>query len=449
MKSKLFLLLSLFSGYTMSAQLTITPGAQISIAGNGQLTLQNTDLINNGSFETGKSVISFTGNVSSSIRGSQLVQFHELEMNKTNNTLVILQQAVGVTHRILFTSGLFDLNGFNTDLGNTGSLENEDETRHVIGANGGQLLLNTVLDAPVNANPGNLGAVITSSQNLGNVIIKRGHKSQAGLGSVNSLFRYYEIDPEKNSNLDASLQINYFDGELNGLDENSLVFFKSDDGVTWSNEGFNSRNTNGNFIDKTGINSFSRWTLSNDNNPLAVHFILFNVNCEGNKVLITWKTAQEQYSNHFDIERSIDGIRWTVVGNLPAAGNSNTEISYSFTDNSPLQNSFYRIAEHDLNGRVQYTSVLQSSCNTANTFTLWPNPVSDRIFINIVTDNASQVIIKVFDGKGALIKMQRADVVRGSNQLSVDMGSLAKGVYTLYADWNSGQTKKAVQVLKQ
>ena len=192
-------------------------------------------------------------------------------------------------------------------------------------------------------------------------------------------------------------------------------------------------------------------TAADDPEPvvLPIRFISFNANCDKNKVLLTWKTAQEQNSSHFDIERSADGIRWTVINSLPAAGTNNTETSYSFTDNDPVQNSFYRIAGHDLNGRVQYTDVLRSSCNPANTFTLWPNPASDKIFINILIDNASQVMIKIFDGRGALIKMQRAVLVRGTNQLSVDMSSLANGVYTLYADWNTGQIKKTVMVLKQ
>ena len=182
---------------------------------------------------------------------------------------------------------------------------------------------------------------------------------------------------------------------------------------------------------------------------LPLRFISFNANCDKNKVSLTWKTTQEQNTSHFDIERSAEGIRWTVIGNLPAAGTNNTETHYSFTDNDPVQNSFYRIAEHNLNGRVQYTNVLRSSCNPVTTFSLWPNPVSDRIFINIVTDHPSPVMIKVFDGKGALIKMQRATVVRGSNQLSVDMTSLAGGVYSLYANWNDGQIKKTMMVFKQ
>jgi len=189
-----------------------------------------------------------------------------------------------------------------------------------------------------------------------------------------------------------------------------------------------------------------------DPSPLTqqpVQFNLFNAKCDNKKVLLTWKTAQEQNTSHFDIEKSEDGIHWTVISTVPVAGNSNSETSYSFIDNNPDQNNYYRIVEFDLNGRSQFTSIVQATCNTTNTFNLWPNPVHDKAFINITADNASQLMIKVFDSKGSLVKMQKAMVLQGSNQFSVDMKPLVSGVYSVSIDWNNGQMRKTVQVLKQ
>jgi hypothetical protein len=450
MKTQLLILLMLLSTYMLTAQLTITPGAQFSAAGNIQLTLQNADLVNNGNFTSGNSLISFIGNASSSISGTQPIQFFELELNKSNNTFVVLQRAIDVTNRILFSSGFLNLNGFNTDLGTTGFLDGEHENSRITGTNGGQVLFNTLLNAPAGTNPGNLGAIISSNQNLGNVIIKRGHEAQVnGFGLTSSILRYYDIVPVNNTGLNATFRFKYFDGELINFSENALILFKSDDAINWSAQGFTSKDAAANFVEKTGVGSFSRWTLSSDNNPLPVRFILFNAKCEGTNVLLTWKTAQEQNSNHFNIEKSADGIRWTVIGSLPAAVNSVTERNYSFTDNNPVQNSFYRIAEYDLDERAQYSSILRSSCNATDIFKLWPNPVHDMVFINIVAGNESQAIIKLFDSKGALVKLQSATVLQGNNQFNVDMKSMANGVYSLTMYWNNGQTKQTVQVLKQ
>ena len=178
-------------------------------------------------------------------------------------------------------------------------------------------------------------------------------------------------------------------------------------------------------------------------------FTLFNAKCDNKKVLLTWNTAQEQNSSHFDIEKSEDGIHWTVISTSPVAGSTNSERSYSFTDNNTVQNSYYRIVEFDLDGRSQFTSIVQATCNPRNTFNLWPNPVHDKAFINITADNAAQVMIKIFDSKGSLVKKQRAMVLQGSNQFNVDMKPLPGGIYSLSIDWDNGQMKKTIQVLKQ
>jgi hypothetical protein len=452
MKIKFFVLLPLLSSFSVSAQIAITPGAQFSIFGDTKLTLQNTDLINNGNFLVATtSPISFTGDASSFIGGDQAVRFFKLEINKTGNQSVSLHKTISVGEGVFFTAGFLDLNGFDVDLETTGHLDGEREDSRVIGSNGGAVLFSTHLNTPTGSNPANLGVIITSDQDLGNVIIRRGHQSQVNIpGAAASVLRNYDILPSNNANLNATVRFKYFNGELNGLNENSLVFFKSDDGINWSVLGFTSRDTVANFAEKTGIASLSRLTLSTSNNsPLPVVFILFNAKCEGNKVVLTWKTAQEQNSDYFNIERSTDGSHWTVIGNMPASGNSGNEKTYSFTDNSPVQNAFYRIAEYDLDRRAQYTSVIRSSCSTPDVFSLRPNPFHDFVFVNLVASNESQATIKVFDSKGALVKVQRTNVLQGSNQIRIDLKSMTNGVYHLEIDWNDGQMKKAVHVIKQ
>lgn len=449
MKSTFLILLIGLLAHTASGQLVITAGGQLSISGNVQVSLQNTNFINNGNFSAGTSRIRFTGNSNSNIDGNQPIQFHELELNKSNNASVQLQRSIGVQQRIVFNAGFLNLNSFNTDLGSTGQLQGEQASSRITGSNGGQVTCNVSLNAPSAANPGNLGAVISSSQNLGNVIIRRGHNSPVSpIGSF--INRYYDIQPANNTNLNDTLRFNYFDEELNGNNEGTLIFFKTDNNVVWSAQGFTTRSAAANYVEKTGIPSFARWTLSSSAaGPLPVQFSLFNLRCEGNKVVLVWKTAQEQNSQRFDIEKSSDGANWTVAGSIPAAGNSTDERSYSFTDNNPGQNSYYRIAEYDIDGKKQYTSVLRSSCASADVFRLWPNPANDVVFVSIKAGNSSMVTLKLMDSKGALVKMQKTTILQGSNQLKMEIGSLARGVYTLRAEWDNGQEKKAVQVLKQ
>jgi hypothetical protein len=431
--------------------LKIESGAELKTTGGAVITLHNTSLINDGTINqaAGDGIFRFTGDQPSAISGTSIPTFDVIALAKNSGISLTLQQNINVVSEINFISGLIDLNNNNIDLGADALLIGESEASHITGT-GGKIRITKVLNAPSSENPGNLGAIITSGQNMGSVTIGRGHESQTSAnGAGNSVLRYFDISPANNTGLSATLRLNYLDAELNGLDENTLVFWKSADNSAWAQQDFTSRSTTSNYVEKTGISDFSRWTLSSINNALPVEFILFNVKCDGGKILINWKTAQEQNSSHFIVERSRDGVQWTDIGNLPAAGNSNTERSYSFTDNNAIQGSFYRIAQYDIDGKVEYTSILRLSCNAREVFKVWPNPFNEMVFVNITVNVGSQAVIKIFDNKGSLIKTQKTTLLQGSNQINIDMKNLAKGIYHLVTEWNGGQMKKAVQVVKQ
>ena len=449
MRTIILLLLLLVTSITLTAQFTIQAGAQVHLIGTAQLTLHNTSIENNGGLVTGNSMISFTGTANSSIGGNNPIQFYQLEINKSAGSSLVLQRSTNVNHRIVFTSGFINLLNSDLDLGTAGYLDGENENSRITTTGTGHVMITTTLNAPNYANPGNLGAFITSTQNLGSVTIRRGHQSQTNTSGLrSSIRRKYDITPANNTNLNATLRISYFDGELNSLNENALIFYRSDDGNNWTPQGFSTREPTHNWAEKTGINSFRSWTLSAAGNALPIQFSLFNIKCEGASAIITWRTAQEQNTNRFEIQKSADGLQWTEISTVPAAGNSATEKNYSFTDNNSNQ-EYYRIAGYDNDGKIKYTSVLRSPCAMKDVFKVWPNPVQRTLFVNIVANEPSAASIKLVDSKGALMKEQRVNVLQGSNQFSIDLGYLPKGMYTVLTEWNNGKNKNTAQIIKQ
>jgi hypothetical protein len=444
---KILIVLLVLASKNVFSQLTIGPGGQLTLTGNAQLTLLNEDMINNGSFTAGTATVTFNGNSSTFIGGTQPTLFYNLEINKTTASTLQLQRLVSVTNQVNFIIGGLDLNGFDLNLGSSGILNGEKENSRVLANGGGRVIALATLNAPVAANPGNLGAIISSSVNLGAVTIKRGHLSQVNSGGAgNSILRYYDIDPANNSSLNATLRFMYFDGELNGLDENTLTFFRSSDNTTWKDMGFNSRNTVANFVEKTGISAFSRWTLSSIGNPLPVHFLLFNTNCKGEKTLLTWRTAQEVNSERYDIEKSVDGLNWQVIGSVRASNNGAGQANYSFTDDHPGASTFYRVAERDISGRAQYTEVAKVNCGRKNLFETWPNPVTRNLNISIGMDVNVSARVELYDSKGSLIKTQASELLPGNNLLVVDMAGLVNGTYLVVVKWKEGQ--RTVRVVK-
>ena len=252
--------------------LQATSGATIKTVNNSFIVLDNVHIVNNGSFvqAAGDGTTKFTGNVDVNVSGSSVTIFDTLNIAKTTNFKVALQQNVNVVGQVNFTSGLLDLNNSVLNLGTTATLNGERDTSRIFTIGNGYVQVINSLNAPVSANPGNLGAIITSTKNLGSVTIRRGHLAQLNVsGTTPGILRYYDILPTIDNGLKATFRFQYLDAELNGLNESTLELWKQGK-KSWSNEGFTSRNAVNNYVEKTNIGALSRWTLSGAiNSPLT------------------------------------------------------------------------------------------------------------------------------------------------------------------------------------
>ena len=261
---KYFLSITLILACSISfAQLSISPNTHWVNNGAVNIVLEDMSLDNDGTFVESSSRVKFTGIAGSTLGGAAALTLHETEIAKTGANKVNLVSPVTINNRVIFTSGLLDLNQQELTLTELAKLENESETSRLTGLSGGEVLITVPMNAPAASNSGNLGAIITSAMNMGSTIIRRGHRAQSGTGLPGSIQRYYTISPTNNAGLNATLRFQYFDVELNGQTENMLNMYRSNDGgLNWTNENFGSRDGNLNFVENSGINSFSRWTLS-------------------------------------------------------------------------------------------------------------------------------------------------------------------------------------------
>jgi hypothetical protein len=182
--------------------------------------------------------------------------------------------------------------------------------------------------------------------------------------------------------------------------------------------------------------------------PLPVHFISVGATCNNSHVLITWNTAQEDNISRFGIERSNDSNHWVEIGSMStkAAGINGT--AYTFNDNEPLQTAYYRIAEHDADGHIHYSSLFRSLCTQAEVIGVWPNPVKERMFISISAIIPTPASISLFDARAALVKKENVKLVAGKNLIEFNMQNIPRGIYSVVVTVD-GELQKAVQVMKQ
>lgn len=258
MKKELLLTVLLYSCLLNAQNLRIGNSTRIQTTGNVQIVLHNVSASNNGSSNFANSSLVIRGSANFQLNGDSNWHVRKLLMKKAGGRLA-LGTSLLVDEKIKFNGGKLDLNGRTITLLPGGFLENESEQSRIVGDNGGYVETVINLNAPTSVNPGNLGAVITSSHNLGNTIVRRRHNLPPSL--ANAVFRTYEIIPANNSALNATLRFQYFNAELNGNNEQALNLWKAT-GSNWQSAGATSRDTTLNYVEKTVLSSLAKYTLA-------------------------------------------------------------------------------------------------------------------------------------------------------------------------------------------
>ena len=375
--SLLLLTFSWVTGLYAQNTLAISGGAQLQSSGGAFIVLRSSNLVNNGTLQMGDAgTMVFTGAKSSSFTGAGFTRLDHLWLQLGNTDTLDLQSDLHITNEIYFSGGQLNLNDAALLLGTTGVLNNESAASHAFTKGTGTIQVTRILNTPAGANPGNLGAVLSSSSNLGSTTIIRGHATQTDDAGRQSINRYYIIAPTNNAGLDATLRFTYFPSEIRDAEPEKLSLWRNTGningivasdintgarvtgnlGSSWANTGFSTRGDGAGYIQQSGIQSFSSWTLFDGN---------------------------------------------TLTKDAPFTG----------------------------------------------AFALYPNPAVDQTTLNISSNSASKVSLRLIDGKGAVVRQKEAFLQSGANQLNIDLSGLARGVYTLHAVWENNS--KTVSILKK
>jgi hypothetical protein len=447
---KSFLLVACFFSLTSYGQggILIESGGYLVTNGTATIVVNDAGFINNGTFTKGSGTVSFAGTVgttSSFIDGTAATNFYNLTVNKASNGIIIARN-IGVSNNLTFTSGYLHLNTMVLDLGGAGTIVGESETNNIIGPVGGYVQRTQSLNAPSAVNPGNMGLEITSAADLGSTVIRRGYEQQSGA----SIYRYFDIIPTNNSSLNATINFNYLDAELAGIAEGNLgVFSSSNGGTIWTNLGADAVNTGSNYVTKNGINQLYRLTLSTISAPLAVQLLYFNARLENRQTWLNWTTASESNSDYFKIERSVDGINFSSLASVNAAGNSSSIINYEYKDINPATGAnYYRLRQVDIDGHFTLSKQIRIvlSQNGDAFLTVHPNPAQQQINIIFTSAKNENIRMDLFDTKGTLVGTKKIHVIAGVNELKWDIDALPAGVYSINI---SASNVKNIQFIKQ
>ena len=124
--------------------------------------------------------------------------------------------------------------------------------------------------------------------------------------------------------------------------------------------------------------------------PLPIELISFEgVNIEGYN-LLTWSSASEHNNDYYLLERSTDGIDWSVIDNQQGAGNSTIQIDYRFRDFTYESTiNYYRLSQVDFDGNSEtFKMIAISNLGKAKQILFLTNMLGQ-----IVDDEATGILI--------------------------------------------------------
>ena len=168
---------------------------------------------------------------------------------------------------------------------------------------------------------------------------------------------------------------------------------------------------------------------------LPLNFISFNAITKPDGVVyLSWKTASEVNTSHFNIQRSLDGSNFqnsSILKAVSISGNGKYEL-YDHLTNQVKGVIYYRLQIIDNDGHYKYSEVKSVKVQSISKYFIMPNPAKD--FVVVSGNNIAAITIADVTGK----------TLMSNKNNRINISGLAKGIYFIRIEGNDGtiQTEK-------
>ena len=179
--------------------------------------------------------------------------------------------------------------------------------------------------------------------------------------------------------------------------------------------------------------SLARYLL--DVGTIPISFIDFNAEKNNSTVLLTWDVSNEFNTHEYQIEKSSDGILFTVAATVSAKNNSLPENRYSWSERVVDTVIFYRICRIGNNGRKDYSRIVKVNSNIySDIFNVSPNPVQQDALLHyyLAKDDKVNIILRDIAGRELKHFVYNQQQKKGMHIISLNLNQYsAKGIYIL------------------
>lgn len=153
---------------------------------------------------------------------------------------------------------------------------------------------------------------------------------------------------------------------------------------------------------------------------------------EEHAVALRWTTESERDNDRFDVEKSIDGINYEIIGSVKGSGNTTWETQYFALDPNPQTGvNYYRLNQWDIDGNGKYSEVVSVNVldNIYDILSLNPNPTTGKTELIFNNYGGGEAMIKVVGADGKVIINTPVVTTKGTNRFTIDLSEHRDGIY--------------------
>jgi len=135
-----------------------------------------------------------------------------------------------------------------------------------------------------------------------------------------------------------------------------------------------------------------------------------------NVVTLEWITSNEIKNDYFEVQRAQENGKFVSIGRVEAVGNSTVETFYDLDDEDIQYTGIYlyRLKQVDDDGSEEYSDVISVNVRKISkvepAVSLYPNPTSDHVNIDIIKNLEDKVSIEMFDLAGKIVTITDMEV---------------------------------------
>jgi len=175
--------------------------------------------------------------------------------------------------------------------------------------------------------------------------------------------------------------------------------------------------------------------------------------CEEVKICLSWETASEKNNDHYEVERSENAVDFKTViavASKAPGGNSQYKISYSGTDQTPVNGiNYYRLkqVDKDLTSKNSKIITAKLALEKGLQFLIFPNANSGEFTAQITgLKNSGNISVFLRNPSGAIVYKAIHYVDANAAQIKVTPEmKLANGFY--FCSFIIGETEHIVKII--